>query len=95
MNLRKLARGKECQVRLVGRCNRDNNTTVLAHFRLSGLSGIGMKSEDIFGAWCCSSCHSWADTHHDDATQLALAHGVFRTQAALLKAGIQAGWRAA
>lgn len=84
--LRKLARGKECQVRLAC-CNHDNATTVLAHLRLSGLSGIGFKANDIFGAYACAACHAYVDTHKDAVTQLAFAHGIFRTQAHLLKAG--------
>ena len=83
-DLRKYARGKDCTVRLPGICNGDPATTVLAHFRLAGVSGIGMKSPDPIGAWCCSSCHSYADTHKDADTQLAFAHGVLRTQAALI-----------
>ena len=89
MNLRKAARGRECQVRLVGVCNGDPATTVLAHYRLMGLSGIGIKSPDIFGAFSCSSCHDAIDrrTHMEldrDAVRLAHAEGVFRTQAILI-----------
>lgn len=84
-DLRKLARGKECTVRLPGICNGDPATTVLAHFRLAGISGMGIKPPDAIGAWCCSACHAYADTHKDAETQLALAHGVMRTQAALIR----------
>jgi len=86
MNLRKLAKGRECQVRLTC-CNFNLETTVLAHFRLSGISGIGLKPPDLLGAWCCSNCHAYVDSHKDDATELAFALGVFRTQAALIKEG--------
>lgn len=85
--LRKLARGKECQVRIPSVCNRDSATTVLAHLRLSGLSGIGLKAADIFGAYCCSACHAHVDSHHDDSTKIAFYQGIFRTQAKLLKEG--------
>lgn len=74
-------------MRLPNVCNRDPATTVLAHVRLSGLSGIGMKAKDMFGAWCCSKCHTYCDTHHDDSTKTAFYEGVLRTQAALLKEG--------
>jgi hypothetical protein len=50
MNLRKAARGRQCQVRLAGVCNHDESTVVLAHYRLAGLSGMGMKSPDPIGA---------------------------------------------
>lgn len=87
MNLRKYARGQNCQVRLAC-CNHDNATVVLAHFRLIGISGLGLKSPDIIGAWCCSACHTYVDTHKDDATQLSFSHGVFRTINALIEDGL-------
>jgi hypothetical protein len=87
MNLRKIARGKDCQIRLPNICNHDPQTTVGAHFRLSGLSGMGTKPDDIFIAWACSACHAWVDGHKSNEVQIAFAHGVFRTQAALLKMG--------
>lgn len=77
--LRKLARGKPCQIRLIGVCNGDPATTVLAHFRMSGASGMGLKPPDWLGAWSCSACHTFVDTHKDAATQLDFAKGVFRT----------------
>ena len=84
--LRKEARGRACQIRLHV-CNANPETTVGAHFRMPGLSGMGIKPPDLMIAWACSSCHAYVDTHHDDATQLAFAHGVFRTQAQLMKEG--------
>ncbi len=95
-DLRKLARGKPCMVRLDG-CNGGGETTVLAHYRLSGLNGVGMKPPDLIGAWCCSRCHdlvdgrvSIANLTHDDV-RLAHAEGVFRTQAFLLSKDYQIG----
>jgi hypothetical protein len=88
MNLRKLAKGRECQVRLPGVCNGNPETTVLAHFRLAGISGMGVKSPNLIGAWACSECHWMVDNHKEDAVQLAFAHGVFRTQAILIKEGV-------
>lgn len=74
-------------VRLVGICNRDPETVILAHFRLIGASGMGLKIPDVIGAWCCAACHSYVDSHKDDETQLSFARGVFRTQLELLKQG--------
>jgi hypothetical protein len=85
-NLRKLAKGRGCQVRLAV-CNANSETVVLGHVRLSGISGMGLKAPDALGAWICSACHQFADTHHDDATQRAFLEGVMRTQAQLLKEG--------
>lgn len=39
-DLRKAARGRECQVRIPGVCNGNSETSVLAHIRLAGLCGI-------------------------------------------------------
>lgn len=75
-------------VRIPQACNANPETVVLAHFRLIGISGMGLKSPDQIAAWACGGCHDYIDSHKDDATQLAFARGVFRTQAALLKEGI-------
>jgi hypothetical protein len=86
-NLRKLAKGRDCQVRLPC-CNGDPATVVLAHLRMTGLSGMGIKAEDIFGCYACSMCHNYCDTHHDVETQLAFAKAIFRTQNDLIKEGV-------
>ena len=87
-DLRKLARGRDCMVRIAGVCNFDPSTTILAHYRLAGISGMGMKSPDMLGAWACSACHLYVDSHKDDATARAFLEGVLRTQARLIKEGI-------
>lgn len=90
-NLRKEACGRECQVRLPGICNGNSETVVLAHYRMAGLCGIGMKPDDLFGAWACSRCHDEIDrrTHVTDVDCARVAHleGVIRTQSALLREG--------
>ena len=92
MNLRKLARDQECQVRIPGVCNRDDSTTVLAHFRMAGLCGTGKKPADIVGAWCCSSCHDAIDgraktQYSHDELRLMHLEGVVRTINELIKLG--------
>lgn len=91
VNLRKEARGSECQVRIVGVCNGNAETVVLAHYRMPGLCGTGIKPDDLFGAWACSACHDEIDrrTRITDADSAYLAHleGVLRTQAQLLTEG--------
>lgn len=90
--LRKLARGQDCQVRIPGICNFDPETTVLAHYRLAGACGMGLKPHDLLGAWACSSCHDEIDrrTRLMDADSAALMHleGVVRTLAELIKQGV-------
>ncbi|HGM7056760.1 TPA: DUF1364 domain-containing protein [Serratia marcescens] len=90
--LTKEARGRECQVRIPGVCNFNPETTVLAHYRLAGTCGGGMKPDDEQGAWACSSCHDAIDartkTEYDRETlRLYHAEGIFRTQAILRKEG--------
>jgi len=87
MNLRDMARGQRCMIRLPMHCNHDKATTVLAHYRLAGYSGTGDWS---FGAWSCSSCHDVIDgrvkTDHEQAVlRLMHAEGCMRTQAELRK----------
>lgn len=88
MNLRNQARGRDCQVRLAGICNFNSETTVLAHVRLVGISGFGLKCPDILATHCCSACHSYCDSHHDDATNAAFANGVYRTLNILWNEGV-------
>ena len=95
VNLRKEARGRPCQVRLPG-CDGGGETTVLAHYRMPGLCGVGMKPDDAIGAWCCASCHDLVDyrvkgwTKQMSSIDLKHAHaeGVMRTIAALRKEGL-------
>jgi hypothetical protein len=81
-------------VRLPGICNFNSETTVLAHIRLSGVSGMGMKSPDLIGAWACSACHDEIDgrTNRSGLTrdELRLAHydGMVRTIVQLEKEGL-------
>ena len=91
MNLRKWAKGKECQIRIPGVCNRDHTTTVLCHIRLAGLTGWALKAPDELAAIGCSSCHDMADGRIEHPSwikgevKLMFYEGVFRTQAMWLK----------
>ncbi len=70
MNLRQNARGRECVVRLVGICNGNSETTVLAHLKRGGWCGT-VKPPDICAVWACSDCHSEIDgrTHRSGLTR--------------------------
>lgn len=90
MNLRNEARGRGCMVRLPGVCNHNSETVVLAHVRLIGVSGMGLKADDLLGAWACSACHDAIDrrAHTDldrDYVRLAHLEGMARTIAQLRK----------
>lgn len=93
MRLRRLAKGRPCQVRLPQICNGDPATTVLAHYRMLPFNGTGVKPPDYMGAWCCSACHDAVDRRakhdllHYGELRLAHAEGVLRTLAELVKLG--------
>lgn len=61
-------------------------TTVLAHYRLAGTNGVGMKPDDEQAAWACARCHDIIDgrvkslNYSKSAIRQAHADGVFRTQ---------------
>jgi hypothetical protein len=88
--LTKEARGRECTVRLPC-CNHNPETTVLAHYRLAGTCGVGMKPNDLQGAWACSACHDEIDRRtrifENEFVRLAHAEGIIRTQDILIKEG--------
>lgn len=94
MSLRREAKGRGCMVRIPGVCNFNSETVVLAHIRIAGVSGMGMKSPDLCGAWACSACHDEIDgrTHKSGMTrdELRLAHydGMVRTICQLDKEGL-------
>ena len=93
-NLRQEANGRQCTVRLPGICNRNPETTVLAHMNEKSMFGVGMgqKVDDLFGCWACSDCHDAIDhrvkteyTREELYTERCTA--VLRTQNILLKEG--------
>lgn len=91
--LTRLAKGQECTVRLPGICNFNPDTTVFAHLRMNGISGMGMKAPPILGAWACSDCHDAIDRRrfmHLDREYVRLAHfeGMARTVARLFLEGV-------
>ena len=79
-------------MRVPGVCNFNPETTVLAHYRLAGLCGVGMKPIDLIAADTCSACHDAIDGRTKTAftrelLDLMHAEGVFRTIAARYKQG--------
>jgi hypothetical protein len=90
--LTKAARGRECQVRMPGVCNSNPETTILAHYRMAGTCGVGIKPNDLQGAWACSACHDACDGRtrvvDRETARQCHAEGVMRTQAQLLREGL-------
>ncbi len=87
-----LAKGRACEIRVPDVCNFNPETTVWAHLRLIGISGMGLKAPDFFGAFACFDCHDAVDRRrfmHLDRDYVRLRHleGVARTQAILIDEG--------
>jgi hypothetical protein len=79
-------------VRLEG-CDGGGETTCLAHYRMAGQCGVGMKPDDALGAWACFNCHQIVDGPRKTSmsrTEVRLAHaeGVLRTIAELRRLGV-------
>lgn len=92
-DLRKAARGRECQIRIPGICNHNDETSVLAHVRLAGTCGTGIKPPDFLGAIACSHCHDAVDgrmktAYSHDELKLMHAEGVMRTLVLWIKEGL-------
>lgn len=75
-------------------CSYNPEETVLAHVRMVGISGMGLKAPDFLGAWSCARCHQLADTGRcgdvqltRDDRDLLLLRAVIRTQYELMKEG--------
>lgn len=88
----KSAKGEDCQIRIPGKCNFNPETTVFCHV---GGAGMGIKSNDIHGAYGCSSCHDIVDgrTKLDRWTsdlykEVWFYEGVMRTQLILIEKGL-------
>jgi hypothetical protein len=58
--LQRAAKDQDCMVRIVGVCNGDSATTVLAHLP-DPSHGMALKAHDILGVWACSACHDQID----------------------------------
>ena len=92
MNLRTLAKGQACQLRIPGVCNHNPETTVLCHIRRGGIAGVGQKPPDICGVWGCSDCHALIDGRAQTRMTRAevdsiILEGLLRTLAELTKLG--------
>lgn len=93
MDLRRFAKGQTCTIRLPG-CSGGGEDTVLAHYRLSGTCGVGLKPPDTLAAHACHCCHDRIDgrvkTDMDrEFIRLAFAEGVMRTLYRLHEQGMR------
>ena len=58
--IRDAARGQVCTLQIVGVCNGDWSTTVLAHLPDES-HGMARKSDDLSACFACDACHSVID----------------------------------
>ena len=62
MDLRREARGRECQIRIPSICTGDSETVVLCHLHKPSISGgTGLKGNDLVATWGCRACHDVCD----------------------------------
>jgi len=72
-------------LRIPAICTFNSQKTVLAHIRMSGISGMGHKAIDLLGSWSCYQCHMVADGQRTVAgisreqARLYLLEGMART----------------
>lgn len=92
-DLRKLARGEECLIRVPGICCGNSETVVLCHIRMAGITGFGLKAPDALAAYGCQPCHDFVDgrtqgleTHQQ--RRAYLLEGMARTQYKLIQSGV-------
>jgi hypothetical protein len=88
-DLRLRAGDHPCTVRLDG-CNTE--PCCLAHYRVIGVSGMGMKSPDVIGAIACYNCHERLDRRLGKLTQDEIDAAFGRGMARTMKIWIHLGY---
>ena len=58
--IRDSARGQRCTMQIVGVCNGNPETTILAHLPDES-HGMAKKADDISSCYACSACHDATD----------------------------------
>ncbi|MGB1214867.1 MAG: nuclease domain-containing protein [Pikeienuella sp.] len=77
-DLRKFAKGKECQMKSAW-CNWNWETTVLCHSRRETGTGTAQKPHDFWAYHGCSDCHA----HEREIMTSDLYGAIWRTQKAV------------
>lgn len=84
--IRASAKGKDCTVRMIGVCNFNPETTVLAH--IGSFGGRGMKCGDNMAVYACSACHAAIGDHPSPETAVDLIRALEETQQQLIAEGL-------
>lgn len=89
------ARNQDCQVRIPNVCSGDSNTVVWAHaIGLASGRGMGLKANDLAGAYACQACHDHYDRRvfvpeeHYAKIKLDFYEGHLRSLAILIEKGL-------
>lgn len=91
--MRQSARGQDCTLQFPG-CANDRDTVVLAHLRMFGGGGMGVKPSDLEGVYACAHCHDQLDGRSKLQVEWpyvfweTIAHALVRTHRAMHAAGI-------
>lgn len=88
--IRDSAKGEACTLRITGVCNRNPETTVLAHLPDES-KGMGRKSDDISACYACSSCHDVIDgrvPHDEGELEWYMRRAMVRTWRKLIEKGV-------
>lgn len=86
-NFRKAARGRPCTLRVPGVCNRNPETTVLAHINTE-FKGVALKSPDLCAVRACSDCHDYVGDMVSPEMRLIALEGLLRTLKAYMNEGL-------
>lgn len=88
------ARGESCEIRLSGVCRNSSNVCWCHAIGQAAGKGIGMKVNDLLGAYGCQDCHDVYDRRVfvDHLTRIEIEHsfyeGVIRSQRKLIEKGL-------
>lgn len=91
--LRDSARDEECTLQIVGVCNFNWQTTILAHLPDES-NGMSTKSDDISACYACHACHDAIDRRNNDASMTGeerewyMRRAMVRTWRRLIEKGI-------
>lgn len=95
--IRRAAKGEACTLQLVGICNHDPETSVLAHLPDES-HGMARKSDDISAIFACSNCHAAIDgrafmreynaSYTPEEKQWVMRRALVRTWRRLISRGI-------
>lgn len=93
-HIRRAARGENCTMEILGACNRDPATVVLAHLPDES-HGLARKSDDLSACFACDACHAvldgrvpWPDEFEKGYREWYQRRAMVRTWRRLVELGV-------